>query len=188
MEQLAALPQFPWIIAVTLLAIVLAFLAGRASRSSSAGDPEKIYKLEEALAEARAEMAAYRTQVNEHFNRTASLFVAIAEPCKALFEHMAEGHNALNAKENGTPRLDFREDVLRRIGNSAPYEPEPTIPEPDISVSSSVSEAQALYGDAQSAEAQSGQSLHDAGEPSLTPERKMPFMRRREPGLNDNVA
>ncbi|MBO4330271.1 MAG: hypothetical protein J5820_06500, partial [Rhodocyclaceae bacterium] len=130
------------------------------------------------------EMAAYRAQVNEHFNRTASLFVAIAEPCKALFEHMADGHNALNAKENGTPRLDFREDVLRRIGNSAPYEPEPTIPEPDISTSSSVSEAQALYGDAAPEP-----SLHDAEESAApAPERKMPFMRRREPGLNDNVA
>lgn len=185
MEQLAALPQFPWIIAVTLLAIVLAFLAGRASRSSSAGDPEKIYKLEEALAEARAEMAAYRTQVNEHFNRTASLFVAIAEPCKALFEHMAEGHNALNAKENGTPRLDFREDVLRRIGDSAPYVPEPTIPEPDVSSSSAISEAQALYGDAPFTEADTTENRLD---PAPEKTERTPFMRRREPGLNDNVA
>lgn len=188
MEQLAELPQLPWIIAVALLAVVLAFLAGRASKGSSSGDAEKVQKLEEALAESRAEMAAYREQVNTHFERTAELFVAVAEPCKALFEHVAAGYDSLHApKGDGSPQVDFRETVLRRIGNGTTLDAAPQ-PEPDVSAAPSVTEAQALSGDvphldpdiAKARAADDAAKAAKAGQ-SAAPE-------RREPGLNDNVG
>ncbi|MDX9699687.1 MAG: DUF1043 family protein, partial [Rhodocyclaceae bacterium] len=95
-----------WVVAVVavVVAAVIGFFIGRVT----AGGRERIEALEKELAGNKAQIEAYRKEVEAHFDRTASLFVDMAGSYKSLFEHLSSGYEKLST---GSARGLFKERV-----------------------------------------------------------------------------
>lgn len=94
-----------FVIILVLVAAGLGFFFGRVS---SGGMKERLREAEEALGRKDSEIAAYRREVDSHFDKTASLFVSMAGSYKDLFEHLSSGYEKLS---EGSSRDLFRERV-----------------------------------------------------------------------------
>jgi len=94
-----------FVIVLVLVAAGLGFFFGRAR---SGGMKERLREAEEALGRKDSEIAAYRREVDAHFDKTASLFVSMAGSYKDLFEHLSSGYEKLS---EGSSRDLFRERV-----------------------------------------------------------------------------
>lgn len=82
-----------WVIAIVAVVTsgVIGFFIGRAGGAGRG----RVDELEEALAREKAALEAYKEKVDAHFDKTAGLFVSMAGSYKSLFEHLANGYEAL---------------------------------------------------------------------------------------------
>lgn len=94
-----------FVIVLVLAAAGLGFFFGRVSNS---GMKERVREAEEALGRKDAEMAAYKREVDAHFDKSATLFVSMAGSYKALFEHLSSGYEKLS---DGSSQDLFRQRV-----------------------------------------------------------------------------
>ena len=99
-------PQTAWLIAISAVVIVgvVAFFIGR----STAGTKDRIDELEAELSSKKAEGEGYRKEVEQHFDKTATLFVAMAGSYKEMFEHLSSGYEKLSS---GSARALFQQRV-----------------------------------------------------------------------------
>ena len=99
-------PQTAWLIAISAVVIVgvVAFFIGR----SSAGTKDRINELEAELSSKKAEVEGYRKEVEQHFDKTATLFVSMAGSYKEMFEHLSSGYEKLST---GSARELFQQRV-----------------------------------------------------------------------------
>lgn len=68
---------------------------------------DRIRDLEQELASARAELAAYRDKVNQHFQTSAALFEDMTEHYRAVYQHMASSAQTLCAEQPPALQLDL---------------------------------------------------------------------------------
>lgn len=94
-----------FVIVLVLAAAGLGFFFGRVSAS---GMKDRLREAEDALGRKDSEMAAYKREVDAHFDKSATLFVSMAGSYKALFEHLSSGYEQLS---DGSSRDLFRERV-----------------------------------------------------------------------------
>ena len=99
-------PQTAWLIAISAVVIVgvVAFFIGR----STAGTRGRIDELEAELSSKKAEVEGYRKEVEQHLDKTATLFVAMAGSYKEMFEHVSSGYEKLST---GSARELFQQRV-----------------------------------------------------------------------------
>ena len=99
-------PQTAWLIAISAVVIVgvVAFFIGR----STAGTKDRIDELEAELSSKKAEVEGYRKEVEQHLDKTATLFVSMAGSYKELFEHLSSGYEKLST---GSARELFQQRV-----------------------------------------------------------------------------
>lgn len=99
-------PQTAWLLAISAVVIVgvVAFFIGR----RSAGTKARIDALEAELSSKQAEVDGYRKEVEQHFDQTATLFVAMAGSYKEMFEHVSSGYEKLST---GSARELFQQRV-----------------------------------------------------------------------------
>lgn len=64
------------------------------------------------LSELRAEMESYRTQVDEHFERTSDLFQKVTRNYRSLHDHLAEGATGLTRGARRLPSIELPEKAL----------------------------------------------------------------------------
>lgn len=99
-------PQTAWLIAISAVVIVgvVAFFIGR----STAGTRGRIDELEAELSSKKAEVEGYRKEVEQHLDKTATLFVSMAGSYKEMFEHVSSGYEKLST---GSARELFQQRV-----------------------------------------------------------------------------
>ena len=99
-------PQTAWLIAISAVVIVgvVAFFIGR----STAGTKDRIDELEAELSSKKAEVEGYRKEVEQHLDKTATLFVSMAGSYKEMFEHVSSGYEKLST---GSARELFQQRV-----------------------------------------------------------------------------
>lgn len=94
-----------FVIVLVLAAAGLGFFFGRVSNGAL---KERVREAEDALGRKDAEMAAYKREVDAHFDKSATLFVSMAGSYKALFEHLSSGYEKLS---DGSSQDLFRQRV-----------------------------------------------------------------------------
>lgn len=106
----------PWalLIAATLVAFGLGFLAARLS----SGAARRSRALDEELQHSRAELVAYRAQVSSHFSRTAELVNELTANYRTVYQHLAEGSRALCNGDG--PRLETLQEPNPIVDERAP--------------------------------------------------------------------
>lgn len=72
---------------------------------------DRVRELEQELATARAELAAYRDKVNQHFQTSATLFEDMTEHYRAVYQHMASSAQTLCAEQPPALQLDLNESA-----------------------------------------------------------------------------
>ena len=99
-------PQTAWLIAISAVVLVgvVAFFIGR----STAGTKARIDELEAELRSKKAEVEGYRKEVEQHLDKTATLFVSMAGAYKEMFEHVSSGYEKLSS---GSARELFQQRV-----------------------------------------------------------------------------
>ena len=99
-------PQTAWLIAISAVVIVgvVAFFIGR----GTAGTKDRIDELEAELSSKKAEVEGYRKEVEQHLDKTATLFVSMAGSYKEMFEHVSSGYEKLST---GSARELFQQRV-----------------------------------------------------------------------------
>lgn len=99
-------PQTAWLIAISAVVLVgvAAFFIGR----STAGTKGRIDELEAELSSEKAQVEGYRKEVEQHFDKTATLFVSMAGSYKEMFEHLSSGYEKLST---GSARELFQQRV-----------------------------------------------------------------------------
>ena len=99
-------PQTAWLIAISAVVIVgvVAFFIGR----GTAGTKDRIDELEAELSSKKAEVEGYRKEVEQHLDKTATLFVSMAGSYKDMFEHVSSGYEKLST---GSARELFQQRV-----------------------------------------------------------------------------
>lgn len=95
-----------FVIVVAAIAAAVGFLVGR---SGGKDTKKKLCDAEAEITRKNDELATYKRQVDEHFDRTATLFVSMAGSYKSLFEHLSTGYEQLS--DGRSSRDLFRERV-----------------------------------------------------------------------------
>ncbi|MDX5444817.1 MAG: YhcB family protein [Zoogloeaceae bacterium] len=117
-----------FVIVIVVAAAVLGYFFGRVS---TGGMKQKLRETEEALERKDSEMAAYRREVDAHFDKSATLFVSMAGSYKAMFEHLSSGYEKLS---DGSSQDLFRQRVATLLLDeqplTAPAQGEATEPGP----------------------------------------------------------
>jgi uncharacterized protein len=103
-----------FVIVIVAVAAVLGYFFGRVS---TRGMQQKLRETEEALERRDSEMAAYRREVDAHFDKSASLFVSMAGSYKAMFEHLSNGYEKLS---EGSSQDLFRQRVATLLLDGQP--------------------------------------------------------------------
>jgi|GEM_PF-635814 len=103
--------QTTWavVIVIVLAAAVIGFLMGRAS---GGGSRQRTQELEAEVAEHKKAVDTYKREVEQHFDKTASLFVSMAGSYKELFEHLSSGYAKLS---DGEEKDLFRQHVATML-------------------------------------------------------------------------
>jgi len=119
-------PEYTTIAAVgiLLLGIILGAIATRLVLPSR----RQLRRLASELESLRAEHAAYRANVTQHFETTSDLVANMTASYKAVYDHLAagaqnlcDGSKALEAGQFGAPRLVFDQRVdVERLDADAP--------------------------------------------------------------------
>lgn len=84
------------LIIAVIFAAVIGFVIGR--RKAPGGQVEiknLVEDYEQKINQQQAELAAYKTQVHEHYDQTATLFKDMAGSYKKMFDHLSVGHDQL---------------------------------------------------------------------------------------------
>ncbi|WP_026340580.1 YhcB family protein [Thioalkalivibrio sp. ALJT] len=98
-------------IALGILAIVVAALVGFWVGRTTGDERKLIRELEEELDRRMQELTRYRGQVNDHFDRTATLFASMAGTYRDLYHHLAQSAEDLADKPT-RERLEDRAGQL----------------------------------------------------------------------------
>lgn len=109
-----------FVIFMVLAAAALGFFFGRVSTK---GMQQKLQEVEDELGRKDAEISAYKSRVESHFDKTATLFVSMAGSYKALFEHLSSGYEQLS--DGRSSRDLFRERVATLLLDE-PQQTQPT--------------------------------------------------------------
>ncbi|WP_018860632.1 MULTISPECIES: YhcB family protein [unclassified Thioalkalivibrio] len=102
--------------ALGILAIVVAGLVGFWVGRVTSDERKLIRELEEELDRRMQELTRYRGQVNDHFDRTATLFATMAGSYRDLYHHLAQSAGELADK----PTRDRLEDRAGRLLSNVP--------------------------------------------------------------------
>lgn len=102
--------------ALGILAIVVAGLVGFWVGRVTSDERKLIRELEEELDRRMQELTRYRSQVNDHFDRTATLFATMAGSYRDLYHHLAQSAEELADK----PTRDRLEDRAGRLLSNVP--------------------------------------------------------------------
>ncbi|ADC70984.1 protein of unknown function DUF1043 [Thioalkalivibrio sp. K90mix] len=102
--------------ALGILAIVVAGLVGFWVGRVTSDERKLIRELEEELDRRMQELTRYRGQVNDHFDRTATLFATMAGSYRDLYHHLAQSAEELADK----PTRDRLEDRAGRLLSNVP--------------------------------------------------------------------
>jgi uncharacterized membrane-anchored protein YhcB (DUF1043 family) len=105
------------LIAATVVAFGLGFLAARLS----SGAARRSRELDEELQRSRTELTAYRAQVSSHFSRTAELVNELTANYRTVYQHLAEGSSVLCNGDG--PRLEALQEPTPVIDERAPVTP-----------------------------------------------------------------
>lgn len=186
-----------FVIVLVLAAAGLGFFFGRVSAS---GMKDRLREAEEALGRKDSEMAAYKREVDAHFDKSATLFVSMAGSYKALFEHLSSGYEQLS---DGSSRDLFRERVATLLID-APREAEAddapaagaeaeTAAESDAGETASAAEASpvspAELAEAEEREAQQVDPVQaDADAAAMDEERREPAEHEAAEGATESPA
>lgn len=90
---------------------------------------QRVRELEQQLQATRAELAAYRGKVNQHFQKTAALFEDMTDRYRAVYQHMAGAAQALCEERPPALQLDIVD--RGRSAEAATAAKKPPIPAPD---------------------------------------------------------
>lgn len=101
--------QTAWLAALAAgLVIVAALIGFFIGRRRSGGGKQRIEELEAEVHRQNDELTAYRKEVAEHLDQTATLFVSMADSYKGMFEHLSAGYEKLS---EGSARTLFQQRV-----------------------------------------------------------------------------
>lgn len=100
--------QTMWLIggAAVIVAALIGYFVGR---SPLGGKTKRVAALEAEVSRQQDEIAAYKRDVESHFDRTATLVASMAGSYKDLFEHLSSGYEQLSS---GSARQLFRDRVV----------------------------------------------------------------------------
>lgn len=111
-------------VALGILAIVVAGLVGFWIGRVTSDERKLIRELEEELDRRMQELTRYRSQVNDHFDRTAALFATMAGSYRDLYHHLAQSAEEL-ADRPTRERLEERAGRLLSNVPNRDYGPPP---------------------------------------------------------------
>jgi uncharacterized protein len=103
-----------WLLLVAI-GIALGFGAGRLWPGSSA----KLTEMERQRDLAREDLKNYRTDVSQHFERTAELFDKVTSDYRSLYEHLALSARQLGAIPGESTEVRLAEPEQRRLAMSS---------------------------------------------------------------------
>ncbi len=109
-------------VALGILAIVVAALVGFWVGRVTSDERKLIRQLEEELDQRMQELTRYRSQVNDHFDRTATLFASMAGTYRDLYHHLAQSAEELADKPT-RERLEDRAGKMLANTHQRDYEP-----------------------------------------------------------------
>ncbi len=104
-------------VALGILAIVIAGLVGFWVGRVTSDDRKLIRQLEEELDRRMQELTRYRSQVNDHFDRTATLFATMAGSYRDLYHHLAQSAEELADKPTRERLEDRAGQLLSNVPN-----------------------------------------------------------------------
>jgi uncharacterized membrane-anchored protein YhcB (DUF1043 family) len=86
-----------WIIVIAAIVVagVVGFLLGRKQSPAEAEIKRLTEHHQQQLLQKQAEMDAFREEMHEHYDKTASLFVSMAGSYRELYDHLSEGYEKL---------------------------------------------------------------------------------------------
>jgi len=87
-----------WLIlaGAVIVSLLLGFFIGRREPSGSKGKAKDLLEeYEQTINQQQEELEAYRSQVHEHYDETATLFKDMAGSYKKLFDHLSVGSEKL---------------------------------------------------------------------------------------------
>jgi len=82
-----------WLLFISMFAV--GGLVGYALSRAKSDNMGKVRELEQNLADAQQEMNDYKTEVGQHFGKTAQLFNNLTDDYRAVYEHLATGSQTL---------------------------------------------------------------------------------------------
>lgn len=111
--------QTTLLLLVALVAFVVGIILGKLLSSSSAGNKER-EQLAQDLAASREELDEYKSQVTEHFAKTAELVNNMTESYKDVYRHLAESSEQLGANEQYRMRIGTDISKPETLTNETP--------------------------------------------------------------------
>ncbi len=109
-------------VALGILAIVVAALVGFWVGRVTSDERKLIRQLEEELDQRMQELTRYRSQVNDHFDRTATLFASMAGTYRDLYHHLAQSAEELADKPT-RERLEDRAGKMLANTHQRDFDP-----------------------------------------------------------------
>ena len=133
-----------WLILASMLAVgmLIGFFIGRSKGDTSA---PRVQELEETLTKANEEMQSYRTQVTQHFEKTANLFNQLTSDYRDVYEHLASSSEQLCGGDQTVKLKSLTSDrkVLEGEGKVE------TLAEPEVKETASAETQQAAEAEAE---------------------------------------
>lgn len=84
------------LIVITIVALVIGFLIGRRMNVDNREVVRQIKEEhEQQLLQKQSEIDTYREKVHNHYDKTAGLFVSMADSYRELFDHLSAGYDQL---------------------------------------------------------------------------------------------
>ena len=110
-------PAWVWVLVV--VSLLLGGGIGFALAARRLPAVRRSQELQTELDKMKAEMTAYRGQVNQHFSQTSELFQSLTERYRAVYQHLATGAHGLCTNGQEALPLDLPESTaLPSAGNS----------------------------------------------------------------------
>lgn len=129
----------------------------------------RIKDLERQLTESKTQFNAYRSSVNQHFEKTAALFEDMTDRYRAVYRHMAEGAQNLCQEGPAYLSLDLsRSNRLPESGHQQTAKPASNGPSADTEPAGEAASAQA-GAQAPSASPSDTEDEHNFGEAPQVP-------------------
>lgn len=101
--------EVSWVWAIGLIAFAFGLALGVGIGHLTLGSSRRTRELQDRCDLLQQELDAYRDQVNTHFRRTSELVQNMTQSYREVYEHLAQGSQALCKEPVDTPRLDIPE-------------------------------------------------------------------------------